>query len=171
MPLPSDWVDRLFGRLSLRYGAAFLAQWPDLSVDAVKADWGVVLDRFDLMPLAIAHGLDYLPERPVNAVQFRNLCRGAPLAPAPRLEEPAADPGRVSRALAEARHAVAAEPARSGAAKVLDGIIERGIKHGQLSAGQRGFATQCSRMLLEDDPRRDVLRQWVSAIDGAIHAA
>jgi hypothetical protein len=42
-----------------------------------------------------------LPERCPNAVEFRNLCRLAPAAEAPRLPEPPADPVRVAQALSK----------------------------------------------------------------------
>ena len=44
MALPSSWVDHLFARLTVRYGAAFLRQWPDTDLAVVKADWADVLD-------------------------------------------------------------------------------------------------------------------------------
>ena len=44
MALPSSCVDHLFARLTVRYGAAFLRQWPDTDLAVVKADWADVLD-------------------------------------------------------------------------------------------------------------------------------
>ena len=65
--LPTRWADELFGRLSLRYGAAFLAQYRDLDLEAVKADWADVLDGFERFPEAIRHALSVLPaDRPRN---------------------------------------------------------------------------------------------------------
>jgi hypothetical protein len=71
--LPDSWTDALFARLTVRYGAAFSRQWPDVDIAAVKADWAKVLAR---MPApAIAYALDHLPaDKPPNALQFRALC-------------------------------------------------------------------------------------------------
>lgn len=75
--LPDSWIDALFARLTLRYGAAFARQWPDVAIHAVKADWRAVLAR--LSGEAIAYGLQNLPaDRPPNALQFRALCNGGP---------------------------------------------------------------------------------------------
>ena len=95
MPLPTSWVEHLFAKLAIRYGAAFLRQWPDADPTIVKADWAEVLEGFDGQSLA--YGLRYLPATPPNALQFRDICRRSPVAEAPRLEgpEPVADPGRV----------------------------------------------------------------------------
>lgn len=76
MSLPESWVSELFGRLSVRYGAAFLRQWPDAPAEAVKADWARVLRGFQ--GRHIQHALDHLPESPPNAMQFRSLCLMAP---------------------------------------------------------------------------------------------
>mgnify|MGYP002144839642 CR=1 FL=1 len=97
MPLPSAWLDHLFGRLSVRYGAAFTRQWPDVEIAAVKADWGDVLDGTS--GDAISYALRYLPATPCNAMQFRDLCRRAPVATQPALTDGSAkaDPARVRR--------------------------------------------------------------------------
>ena len=77
MALSALWVDRLFDRLVLRYGTAFLRQYGDIEPAAVKADWADVLDGTSAE--AIGYALRYLPaERPPNAMQFRDQCRRAP---------------------------------------------------------------------------------------------
>lgn len=82
MPLPSSWVDSLFARLSVRYGAAWLRMWEGIDIAAVKADWAKELGEFATTPDAIAYGLDHLPtERPPNVSQFRVLCRQAVIRP------------------------------------------------------------------------------------------
>lgn len=100
MPLPISWIDALFGRLSLRYGSAFLRQWPDGAVDAVKADWADVLDG--VTGDAIGYALRYLPETPPNAIRFRDQCRRMPTPAVNALPAPAIkpDPQRVQSALA-----------------------------------------------------------------------
>ena len=73
----------------LRYGEAFMRQYGDASPDLVKSDWADVLDGFDRCPEAIAYALRYLPaEKPPNALQFRELCRRAPVSEAPALAAP-----------------------------------------------------------------------------------
>lgn len=136
MALPASWVDHLFGRLQLRYGAAFLRQWPDTDLAALKADWGDVLDgtRGD----AITYALRYLPERPPNAMQFRDLCRRAPTPTQQALPPPkeAADPGRVASIMARLRQAdrPGERPADTCARNILRIAAERG---GRVSPAQR----------------------------------
>ena len=103
MSLPLPWVDRIFEKLTLVYGQAFLARWRDLDLDAVKADWAHELDGFERHPKAIAHALQALPpEKPPTVLQFRELARRAPLPLGypftPRIFASAAPPpGRVSK--------------------------------------------------------------------------
>lgn len=101
MPLPASWVDHLFAKLGVRYGAAFMRQWPDTAPDLVKADWAEVLDN--VRAESISYALKYLPEKPPNAIQFRDICRRAP-APSDlaRLQAPVpqADPDRVKAIMA-----------------------------------------------------------------------
>ena len=102
MALPLPWVDRIFEKLALVYGQAFLARWRDLDLDAVKADWAHELDGFEQHPQAIAHALQSLPpEKPPTVLQFRELARRAPLPELPRLESPPADAERVAAELAK----------------------------------------------------------------------
>ena len=71
--LPDSWVDALLGRLTVRYGVAFMRQYGDIDPAAVKADWARVLSG--LSGEAIAGGIKNLPaEKPPNAGQFRWLC-------------------------------------------------------------------------------------------------
>lgn len=73
MSLQKQYVDQIFARMLVRYGAAWLRMWDDIDMDAVKADWAETLHGFGAE--TIKHGLDYLPERPPNALQFRDICR------------------------------------------------------------------------------------------------
>lgn len=100
MALQSSWVDALFARLALRYGAAFLRQWPDVDIAVLKTDWADVLDG--VSGHAIAYALEYLPSaHPPNAMQFRDLCRQAPAPTLPRLtDDPAPNQERVAEAKA-----------------------------------------------------------------------
>lgn len=115
MALPLPWVDRIFEKLALVYGQAFLARWRDLDLDAVKADWAHELAGFEQHPQAIAHALQSLPpEKPPTVLQFRELARRAPLPELPRLESPPADPQRVASELARLA------TARTTAAQAVD---------------------------------------------------
>ena len=116
--LPSRWVDELFERLGVRYGAAFMRQWPDADPAAVKADWANVLSGFGAHPDAIAYALENLPERPVNALQFRELCRRAPAPNAPRLPAPKADRSVAAAALAKLRTLRNREPSNDWAVRL-----------------------------------------------------
>ncbi|MEY4635644.1 MAG: hypothetical protein RJA55_1442 [Acidobacteriota bacterium] len=134
MPLPSAWLDHLFGRLSVRYGSAFTRQWPDVEIAAVKADWGEVLDGTS--GAAISYALRYLPIAPCNAMQFRDLCRRAPsTAPLALTDDGArADPARVQEVLAGlSLEGGAGSPAQ----RCADSILSIAQANGRLSAAQR----------------------------------
>jgi hypothetical protein len=102
MSLPDSFVDRIFARLAVRYGAKWLRLWEGLDMAVVKADWAEVLDGFESHPESLGYALRYLPtDHPPTALQFRDLCRKAPvMATVPKLEAPKADPKRVKELLA-----------------------------------------------------------------------
>jgi hypothetical protein len=75
MSLPAAWTDRIFTKLTLTYGQAFLRQYDGVDMDEVKANWGHELACYAQSLEAIRHGCANLPERPPNVVQFRELCR------------------------------------------------------------------------------------------------
>lgn len=105
MPLPAQWVDHLIGKLSVRYGAAFMRQYADAAPELVKADWAEVLDGFSKE--ALQYGLRYLPATPPNALQFRDQCRRAPREERPQLTHDTLppNPGRVAALLTLAERA------------------------------------------------------------------
>jgi hypothetical protein len=106
MSIPTPWIDRIFEKMTLVYGRAFVARWDDcgLPIEAVKADWAHELAGFDKWPEAIAHALQNLPhDRPPTVLQFRDLCRKAPPKALPRLPEPKANPERVRAEIAKLR--------------------------------------------------------------------
>ena len=103
MSLPLPWVDRIFDKLTLGYGQAFLARWRDIDLGAVKSDWCHELSGFGRSPEAIAFALANLPERPPSVIEFKNICRQAPPAVVPQLDAPKADPARVAAELAKLR--------------------------------------------------------------------
>ena len=99
-PLPLHWVEKLFRKLSARYGKAFLGQYDGVALEDVMADWAEELGGFGTRPEALAHAIANLPERAPNVAQFRALCVGAPSA-APALPPVPADPARVQAELAK----------------------------------------------------------------------
>lgn len=101
MSLPMAWIDRIFDKLTLTYGQAFLARWRDVDMDAVRADWAHELSGFQQHPQAIAWGLQNLPDaKPPTVLEFRSLCRKTPAEVVPQLPAPKADPARVAAELA-----------------------------------------------------------------------
>lgn len=137
MALQSSWVDALFARLVLRYGAAFLRQWEDASVDAVKADWARVLDGTS--GTAIQYAIENLPLAPLNAMAFRALCRNAPAPAMAALPEPrtAADPERVRSMLAGLRRPDTSMSPRDRLVRnILDSAAEKGGKFSSAQLAQ-----------------------------------
>lgn len=100
--LHASWVDRIFAKLTVRYGQAFMRQYSDLDPALVKADWAEVLAGFDGQPDALKYAIENLPDAPPNATQFRAIARRAPSTvlalPAPRGDKP---PPEVRKRLAE----------------------------------------------------------------------
>ncbi len=101
MSLPLPWVSRIFDKLTLTYGQAFLARWRDIDLNTVKSDWMHELSGFENAPTAIAYALSNLPDRPPTVLEFRAICRAAPAAETKQLEAPRADPARVAAELAK----------------------------------------------------------------------
>lgn len=102
MSLPASWVDRIFDKLTLTYGQAFLRRWADIDLNAVKSDWSHELAGFEAHPKAIAWALQNLPaDQPPTVLQFKFLARRAPLDELPRLESPRANPERMAEELAK----------------------------------------------------------------------
>jgi hypothetical protein len=76
MSLPRSWVEEIHKRLTVRYGKAFPAQWKGIAHEDVVSDWCDTLDG--VTARMIRHALGVLPERPMNASQFRGICLSAP---------------------------------------------------------------------------------------------
>lgn len=96
MSLPQPWVERIFSRLTVRYGRDFtiryegLGQTVEEGAAIVQADWARELDGFERHPALIGWALDHLPDRPPNAGEFRRLAKSGPdIQPdKPRIEPP-----------------------------------------------------------------------------------
>lgn len=118
MSLPLPAIDRIFERLTAAYGRQFLDLYADIDAGSVKTAWGHELAVFgNAVGLRrIAWALDNLPERAPNPIQFRNLCRQAPMPEAPPLPAPAADPERVRAELERLGHKPKAERMRTPSA-------------------------------------------------------
>lgn len=142
MPIPASWVDLLFAKLSVRYGAAFMRQYADLNPDAVKADWAEVLDG--TRGESISYALRYLPaDKPPNALQFRAICRRAPAPDALALPAPIEprNPGRVKALIAKAlQPAAVSTPAGRVAARLRE-LAEVAA----LNEAQRAMLKACER--------------------------
>jgi len=97
MALSTESIDWLFERLLATYGTDFTRMYSGLSIAAVKSAWAHELQA---QPLdAIAWALDNLPERPMNAIAFKNLCRRAPGPVFQALPLPKPEPKRVAAEL------------------------------------------------------------------------
>ncbi|WPB58617.1 hypothetical protein [Xylophilus sp. GOD-11R] len=79
MSLSTEAIDRLFNRLSATYGAAWERSHGTNPMSDVKAAWTHELSGFGNSMKSIAWALENLPERCPNVIEFRNLCRRAPL--------------------------------------------------------------------------------------------
>lgn len=100
MSLPSPWVSRIFDKLTLTYGQAFLRRWQDIDINDVKSDWAHELAGFAQHPRGIAWALENLPvDKPPTVLEFRALARKAPAEDVPRIEVQPANPERVAAEL------------------------------------------------------------------------
>jgi hypothetical protein len=146
MKLPVSWIERIFDRLTVRYGTAFRAMYADLDQGSVVDDWATVLGGFMSRPTSLAYGLDNLPEdKPPTAMQFRAICNRSPVGDTIKLTD---------------AHAPMPEPVRKAieAVKEFDDWIElkkkispaeytiRRIEH---IAATRGFMTTAQKQMIE----------------------
>jgi DNA polymerase III delta prime subunit len=76
MPLPSEWVDRLFSRFGAMYGAQWAEKWRGFDVDEVKKVWAEDLGSFS--GEQIKRALDHARKNcsfPPSCPEFASLCR------------------------------------------------------------------------------------------------
>jgi hypothetical protein len=99
--LPTQVVDRLFTRLAATYGSAWDRSMGQAPIGDVKSAWAYELQGFARNLDALAWGLENLPEKCPNVIEFRNLCRKAPEPELPKLPEPPANPERLKAELAK----------------------------------------------------------------------
>lgn len=138
MSFPAAWVDRIFEKLTMVYGHQFLGRWSGLDLEAVKADWGRELARFQQNPAALAYALDNLPaNEPPNVLEFRALCNRRPDENPTAL--PAPDPAGLKR-VSEALSGLAiGQKSLAQHAEECFANLRQLEREGRLSAAQRDF--------------------------------
>lgn len=97
-------VDHVFAVLAATYGAAWTRSLGDSPLSDVKTAWAYQLSQFTHSKTAkrsILWALQNLPDHVPSAMQFRNVCRLAPLPQPIALPEPKADPARIAAELAK----------------------------------------------------------------------
>lgn len=112
MSLPTAWVEKIFGKLTINYGVDFMARYKGLPISDVKTDWSDTLGCFVQRPDAIAYFLENLPDRPPTAQQAKAICLTAPRIE-PQLAIQAPDPAgkaRITEELAKLAHLREANP-------------------------------------------------------------
>lgn len=79
MSLPEPWIEKIFHKLAVTYGRAWLSMWDGVPIDDVKADWADQLTGYQQNPSAIAYALDNLPAaKPPTVLEFRAICQRGP---------------------------------------------------------------------------------------------
>ena len=142
--MQSSWVDRIFEKLAIRYGAMFMDQYREADIEAVKRDWAEVLDGVQADSVSFAFA--YLPfEKAPNAMQFREICRKAPRREELALPAPVADPERVREIVGKLKKPIPAQG--TGLALQCMRNIERVTNGGKMSAAQKHVYESCRRMV------------------------
>ena len=103
MTMPTKAIDRLFERLNLTYGVQWAKLWEGAPLADVKSMWAYELSGFAHRLDAIAWALENLPPRAPNVIEFKQLCRQAPMPPEQQLPAPKADPERMKAELSKLR--------------------------------------------------------------------
>lgn len=105
-PLPSEWVDRIFSKLTARFGRDFLSRWEGVDINLVKADWAEELAGLQGRPDAIKYALEHIGGKAPTVDDFKTLCGRAPVHALLRLDSPMADQDVIDRAIAKAQKAL-----------------------------------------------------------------
>jgi len=72
-PLPDNWIDALFARLTGIYGNRFTNMWANIDANLVRQTWAMELAG--VKPAGIKYALDHLPDEfPPTALQFKKTC-------------------------------------------------------------------------------------------------
>lgn len=105
-PLPSGWIDRIFAKLTARFGRDFLSRWEGVELDIVKADWAEELAGLQKRPDAIVYALENIGGKPPMVDDFKALCNRAPVDGVLRLPSPKASQDVIEKAVQLARDAL-----------------------------------------------------------------
>jgi hypothetical protein len=99
-PLPMQVVERIWEKLTLRYGHAFLSRWEGMKLLPVKVEWRYTLDG--LSAEQIEWGLANLPAgRAPEVGEFKQICQRMPEQAGIALPPPT-EPRKVPPKIAEA---------------------------------------------------------------------
>lgn len=103
MSLSTRVIDKLFDTLGAYYGASWDRSLGATPIADAKTAWGNLLQGYASKERMhdIAWALDNLPDRPPNAIEFRNLCRRSPVGDLVALSAPKIDPAKVAAELAK----------------------------------------------------------------------
>lgn len=115
----ADVVEYVFKRLAAIYGAAWDRSLGQAPIGDVMTVWAYQLQQFTVSIASkkmVMWALDNLPDRCPNVLEFKTLCRRAPVAQIAALPEPASDPERMAEELAK----LAPFRVRTGVASAVD---------------------------------------------------
>ena len=94
-------VDYIFTQCTATYGSAWDRSLGQAPIADIKTAWLNAIDPFKTSKKRILWARQNLPERCPTPIEFRNLCRSAPMPESPVLPLPKADPSRVAEELAK----------------------------------------------------------------------
>ena len=97
-------VDYIFSVCAATYGSAWDRSLGQAPIADTKTAWLLSVSPFKNSKKRVMWALENLPERCPNPVEFRSLCRAAPMPEMTALPEPKADPARVAAELAKLGH-------------------------------------------------------------------
>ncbi len=99
-PLPDNWIDALFARLTGLYGNRFTNMWNNIDPNLVRQTWANELAG--VRPESIKYALDHLPDDfPPTALQFKKTCFMLPEKAPAIAHDASADPKLVKLVLSK----------------------------------------------------------------------
>jgi hypothetical protein len=78
MPLPRDWVTKIFSKFASFYGEDFARKWANVDHEAMIDDWALKLERFN--GTTIGKALDWCAEnqsKPPTLPEFIQMCKSS----------------------------------------------------------------------------------------------
>ncbi len=150
-PIPIEWIDRIWQRMTVGYGRRWLQLWDGMDMPDIKKGWS--LELAGCSAESIAYALEHLPPNPPSCAALRALCREAPASgpTLPQLESKPADPAGVAKVtaeLAKLKQHIGDTGVRDRTLARLTEIVESG---GVLTEAQREVA----RVMIETKPDDD----------------